>query len=184
MRRTMKKWWQYLLLIPGCLLIDLLLYILAVYLDSAVTDSGQGHATPFISGTVLIILGIITVIVTLYALIQCVRSVVRSVKRQDGEDVYGGKKNTAAARKKKPVWRCFIPLIAEMILFTGALILCFRHEINAFYQDPAHIGFPIPAGTILLTVLFFIAAVITVIICVIAAVRRNEKNRQIGNGSE
>ncbi len=74
MRHIMKKWWQYLLLIPGCLLIDLLLYVLAVYIDSAATDSNQGPATPFISGTVLIILGIITVIVTLYALIQCIRS--------------------------------------------------------------------------------------------------------------
>lgn len=68
----MKKWWQYLLMIPVCLLVDVFVCAAAARFDLWVAEGQQGHPAPFATILVLAVFGSITIIVSVYAVIKCV----------------------------------------------------------------------------------------------------------------
>lgn len=63
-------------------------------------------------------------------------------------------------------------------LSIAAVYFCGRSEINSFYNDPTHVGFAISMGTFLLAGFCFLLTIVLIVICVIAAVRRDSRNRE------
>lgn len=176
MNKREKKWWQHLLVIPAMLLVDTLLLIAAGHADTSMAGDGLGHPVPAFLLFAMLICGVLTVVLTVRALFLCVKALVRTRKGSDTEPEY-----TTGDRQeqKKPVWRCYIPLMAEIPLAVIAVGICGYYEINKFYNNPAHIGFAIPAGTFLLVAVCLVIIAVTGIICTIAAAVRKKKNDKL-----
>ena len=179
MNKKNKKWWQYLLMIPVCLLIDLLVFSIAAVIDFSIASGEQGHPAPFITLMAILILGIVTLVVIIYALVKCIQSLVKEKKNLDNEKPEVKMESLNNNGQKKAVWHCFIPLFVEIPLSVIVVFLCGRKEINAFYNDPSHIGFAIPVSTFAIAFMLFLLTVVLLLVCIFAAFIRSKKNKQI-----
>ena len=73
-----KKWWQHLLVIPVMLVIDVLALAAAGMADTAIANNSLGHPAPAVMIAAVVVCGILTVLLTIWAVIRCLRSVIRS----------------------------------------------------------------------------------------------------------
>lgn len=173
-RKKDKKWWQYLLVIPVMAAADVLALLAAGMADTALAGDGPGHPAPAFFLAALVICGVLTVVLTLRALILCLRTVIRT-RRGTGTEEPACKQSTAPEYTKK-VWHCFIPLMIEIPLALISVIFCGYWEISSFYNNPNHVGFAFPVTTFLLAGICLLVTVVIGLICTIAAVIRSRKN--------
>ena len=162
------------------LIIDLAVMVAAVLFDTYIANGEQGHPAPFMTFIAAVVMGVITVVVIICDIVNCIRSAVRDKQPKDTpQDLLQSAPTSRSAtpKKKKPVWRCFIPLMIEIPLTMGFLLWYGSYEINSFYEDPSHIGFAIPIGTIVLALLFAAITVVLLAVCIIVAVNRAKKNK-------
>lgn len=171
MRKREKKWWQYLLVIPVMLVIDVIALCIAGMADTASAGDGLGHPMPAFLFVAIIICGVLTVVLTIRALFLCIGAIFHIHK--DGED------KNPVMENKKPAWRCFIPLMVEIPLALIIVIICGYLEINSFYNNPNHIGFAFPITTFVLAGGCLLVIGVTGVICAIAAAIRNKRNNKL-----
>lgn len=179
MQKKEKKWWHHLLTIPICLGIDLIVFIIAALIDSSLGKGDAGHPAPAVLIIVLLVFGLITIILTLRALILCIKTLLR--KNQNKSPVLEqssavSSDQAPAPKKKKPVWRCFIPLMIEIPVASFLVWLCGHNEINSFYNDPEHIGFAVPVATFFLAFIFLIITIALAVVCIIIASKRANRS--------
>lgn len=169
-----KKWWQYLLVIPVMLLIDIIALIITGIADTTAAGDGLGHPAPAFLLVAVIISGILTMVLTVRALILCLKTIVSAHRKTDAEEP--GEKQNVAPGQKKPVWHCFIPLMIEAPIVITAVIICGYWEISSFYNDPAKIGFAFPIATFLLAGIGLLITIAIGIACITFAVIRSRRN--------
>lgn len=173
MDKKTKKWWQHLLIIPITAVADAILLVIALIIDGSMgTPQGQGHPAPAITIITALILAVVSAVLIIRGIILAVKSLLPRKEQQSAESV------------QKPVWRCFIPLIVQIVLSAVLVVIVGTNEINAFYNNPDHIGFAIPIGTFMLAGILLILAVVTLIITIIAAGRRSKNNTLAQNKAQ
>lgn len=84
-KRKDKKWWQHLLVIPVVLLADLIILALAGMADTAIAGDGLGHPMPVFILLAMLVCGALTVVLTLRALILCLKAIIRSRRQHEKE---------------------------------------------------------------------------------------------------
>jgi len=107
----------------------------------------------------------VVVVITIVSLVKIVVGIIKSLKKDDGLSKERLNDNFA------PI-KAFIPFAISAIISIILIIVSFNNEINNFYQDVNHIGFPIPITSFFIIIVLTIINIIVLIICFITAKRR------------
>lgn len=147
-----KRW----LRIPILLLVDLILFVVSLVVEMTLRTNKEDGAV------FTVILAFILAVVTGIVLIVTILKSIQSFFEKDG----------SPRVKKHPKAKYYVIMALQIIVSTVLVMVVGKHEIDAFYARPDHVGFAIPFVSFLLAAFLFVMTLIVVGVCLILIFRK------------